>query len=560
MMKYCTKCGAKLVDGAKFCTVCGNRIGTSVPAENVQAIPVRRDPVQSDPEPYEAPAVKVKKRTRWGILAMIFATVAALAVTAVLLIPRLFVNAPKKFVELHKSIISPVVDISVKSLAGDIQSVLPEKTGNYSGIDTDLTVTAEIETGDGMIDKIIKESSVTLKVNQSDAERPLFGFLLNLSGSDILSGTIVAEKDKLGIYLPELSDDYYQIRFEDLDGILSSLGIDSEVDFEDLLSYADNKKSPLGADSEKLADIIESYLDVFFSMVNKENTTSSKEKLQLPGCGETVRCTVITFQPSAEEISEMVKQLCDKLKEDGELREIVKNMAEYVYIANPNFARQYASSDDYVEYVLKSYDDAVRNLWTDNKEEIRSFARDLENREVCWKVAYKGLRIHMISITDEDDNGIAYESVGNILERRTDMIVRLDGGNPETYAESSLKVKGKIAEGEVRVYRLEDGTAVYGFSADLAKKSGLNIPYGEFSLKYGKNKLNMNVGSEETGSVHDFKLRTEDNTIKIRILSTDEPSTVMEPDGPATRVTSQNIMGILMGIYGKLSEIAMNLF
>ena len=555
MMKYCTKCGAKLVDGAKFCTVCGNRVGTSVPAENVQAIPVRRDPVS-----YESPAVKEKKKTRWGILAVIIAAVAALAVAAVILVPRVLLNAPKKFVELHRSILSPVVDISAKSLTGDLRSALPEKAGTLSGIDTDLTVTAEIETGNGMVDKIIKESSVILKVNQSDTERPLFGFLLNLSGSDILSGTIVAEKDKLGIYLPELSDDYYQVRLEDLDGILSSLGIDSEVDFEDILMSVNKKKSPLGADSEKLTSIIDSYLDVFFSMVNKENTTASKEKLLLPGCGETVRCTVITFQPSADEISEMVKQLCDKLKQDGELREIVKNLAEYVYIVNPNFARQYASSDDYVDYVLESYDDTVRNLWTDNKDEIRSFAEDLEKREVCWKIAYKGMRIHTISITDEDDNGIAYESVGNILERRTDMIVRYEDGNPETFAESALKVKGKTAEGEVRVYRLEDGTAVYEFSADLANKSGLNIPYGEFSLKYGNNKFDMNVGGEKTGSAHDFKLRTEDNAIKIRILSTDKPSTVSVPVGPATRVTSQNVMGILMGIYSKLSEIAMNLF
>ncbi len=555
MMKYCTKCGAKLVDGAKFCTVCGNSVGTSVPAENVQAIPVMRDPA-----PYESPAVKVKKKTRWGILAVIIAAVAVLAVAAVLLVPGFFMNAPKKFVEMHRSIISPVVDITAKSLTGELRSALPEKAGTLSAIDTDMTVSAEIETGDGMVDKIIKESSIILKVNQSDAERPLLGFLLNLSGSDILSGTIVAEKDKIGIYLPELSDDYYQIRFEDLDGILSSLGIDSEVDFEDLLSSVNNKKSPLGVDSGELTSIIESYLDIFFSMVNKENTISSKENVRLPGCGETIRCTVITFQPSADDVTEMVKQFCDKLKEDEELREIVKNLAEYVYIANPTFARQYASSDDYAEYVLESYDDSVQNLWTDNKEEIRSFAEDLEKREVCWKIAYKGMRIHTISIADEDDNGIAYESVGNILERRTDMLVRYEDGNSETFAESELKVKGKTAEGEIRVYQIEDDTAVYEFSADLAKKSGLNIPYGEYSFKYGKNKLYMNVGSEETGSVHDFKLRTENNTLKFRILSTDKPSTVTEPDGPATRVTSQNVKGILMGIYGKLSEIAMNLF
>ncbi|MBR0351728.1 MAG: zinc ribbon domain-containing protein [Oscillospiraceae bacterium] len=559
-MKYCTKCGAKLMEGAKFCTVCGSSADTSAPAENVQAIPVRQEPDLSVDAAFEAPASGGRKKRKWWLLAVIIPVVAALAAAAVFLIPRLTMNAPKRFVEIHKAIVSPVVEGSAKALTGESESALPEKVREYTGIDTDFTVTADVETGDSYADKIINDSSVTFKVKQGGTDKPLYGFKLNLSGSDILSGTIVPEQDRIGIYLPELSDDYYQIRYEDLGDILSALGIDTKVDIEDLLAAAENKESPLGVDSEKLKAIIDSYLDVFFSMVNEENTTSAKEDVKLPGCGQTVSCTVITFKPTADDITDMVRQLCDKLKDDEDVREIVKNLAEYVYKASPDLARQYPTSKEFVNYTLESYDDTVRDLWNDNKDEIKSFARDVEKNEVCWKVAYKGTRIHAITITDDDDNGIGYESVGNVLESRKDMIVLYDEGDPETYAESEIKVKGKIAEGELRVYHLDDGTAVVEYSVDLAKKSGLNIPYGDISFKYGEVKVNLSVSGDDTGSVHDIKLRIDDTPMKFRISSTDEPSTVTEPKGAATRVTSDNVMGILQNIYEKVSEIAMNLF
>ena len=559
-MKYCTKCGAKLIEGAKFCTVCGNSADTSAPAENVQAIPVKQETENYGDCTFESSAPKEKKKRQWGLLVAIIAAVAALAVAAVFLIPGLTMNAPKKFVEMHRAILSPVVDVSTKALTGESDSAMTDKVKEYAGINTDFTVTAEIETGNSYTDKIINDSAVTFKVKQGDTEKALYGFTLNLSGSDILSGTIVPEKDRIGIYLPELSDDYYQIRYEDLGDILKALGVDTEVDIESLLASANNKESPLGVDSEELTAIIDSYLDVFFSMVNKENTTSAKEDVKLPGCGKTVRCTVITFKPTSDDITDMVKQLCDKLKDDDELREIVKNLAEYIYSADPEMAGSYGSLKEFVDYVLESYDDAIQDLWNENKDEINSFARDIENNEVCWKIAYKGLRIHAIRITDEDDSGIGYESAGNVLESRTDMIVRYDEGDPDTVAESEIKVKGKIAEGEVRVYHLDDGTAVVEYSVDLAKKSGLNAPYGDVSFKYGEVKLNLSVSGDDSGSVHDIKLRIDDTPLKFKISSTDKPSAVTEPNGPATRVTSDNVMGILQNIYGKLSEIAMNLF
>ena len=561
-MKYCTKCGAKLIEGAKFCTVCGNRADQSAPAQNVQTTPVKEPAapaqVSYQAAPQTAPSPD-KKKFKWGILAAVIAFVLIIGAAAAILIPKFTLDAPRKFVEMHRVIITPVVDLSAETVTRDLDPERSNKVKEYSGIDTDFTVTVDMETGSDYVDGILEGSSVTFKV-KSDPEKPIFGFILNLSGSDILSGTIVTEQDKIGISLPELSDEYYQISYEDLSDILMAVGIDSEVDIQSLMGAMYSTESPLGVDSEQLKDIIDSYLDVFFSMVNKENTASSKEDVYLPACRETIGCTVITFKPTAADITEMVKQLCDKLRDDEEVREIVKNIAEYAYAADPGMADNYDTADDYVKFIMDSYDDMVKNLWEKNKEDIESFAQDIEENEVSWKIAYKALRVHKISITDKDGNGIGYESVGNVLELRTDLIATYEEDAADVVGKSALKLSGKKAEGSITVNKLDDGTAKIDYSFDLAKKSGLKIPYGQYRFEYGDIKADVNVESEGSGSQHDIDIRYDDKDISIGIFSTDKESTVKEPAQIPTRVTGDNIMSVIQGMYGKIMEIVLNIY
>ena len=556
-MKYCTKCGAKLVEGAKFCTVCGSSVTQSAPAQNIQT--TAQENTVSEAASAEPTVQSGKKKFRWGILAAVLAIVLIVGVAAAVLIPKLTFNAPKKFVEMHRSILTPVVEFSAETVTRDLDPERSNKVQEYSGIDTDITVTVETETGSDIVDEILQDSSITFKI-RSDAEKPLFGFILNLSGSDILSGTIVSEKDKIGIELPELSDDFYQIYYEDLGDILMALGIDSEVDLQALMGSVYSSESPLGVDSEELKAIIDSYLDVFFSMVKKENTVSSKEDVYLPTCKETIGCTVITFQPKAEDIKQMVKQLCDKLENDEELREIVRHVAEYAYIADPNMAYEYETSEDYVEFILDSYDDTVRNLWDKNEEDIIDFAESVEENEISWKIAYKALRIHMISLTDKDGYGYGYESVGNILEQRTDLLSEYEDTDANILARSEIKLNGKKAEGRVTVHDLDEGDARIVYSLDLANKSGLKIPYGSYSFEYGDINADVNVGSESGGSMHDIQVQYDDYDVSIGIFSTDKESTVTEPAQSPTRVTSENIMGVLQGMYGKVMEILLNIY
>ena len=557
-MKYCTKCGAKLVEGAKFCTVCGSSVEQSAPAQNVQTSVIKEDAAPA------AAAVqtpqKENKKARWGILAAVIAVVLLIGAAAAVLIPKLTLNAPKKFVEMHRVIIKPVVELSAETLTRDMDPVRAEKVSEYSGIDTDFTVTVDMETGSDYVDEILRESSVTFKVKAGDVEKPIFGFIINLSGSDILSGTIVTEKDKVGISLPELSDEYYQIRYEDLEDILKTLGLDSNVSIQAIMETMDSAESPLGVSSEELKAIVESYLDVFFSMVKKENTTSSKEDVYLPACKETIGCTVITFKPSAEDITVMMEELCTKLKGDSDLREIVRNIAAYANLADSSMSYYYETSEDYVKYIMDSYDDTVNNLWDENKDDIESFAKDIEENEISWKIAYKALRVHKISITDKEGNGIGYESVGNVLEKRTDLIAMYEEEKADIVAESELKLSGKKAEGRITVNELDDGPARMDYSLDLAEKSGLKIPYGTYSFVYGDINTDIKVGSKGSGSQHDIKIDYDEKEIKVGIYSTDKESTVREPSQSPTQITSDNIMSVIQGMYGKILEIVMNIY
>ena len=52
----------------------------------------------------------------------------------------------------------------------------------------------------------------------------------------------------------------------------------------------------------------------------------------------------------------------------------------------------------------------------------------------------------------------------------------------------------------------------------------------------------------------------EDNDIRIGIFSTDKESTVKEPSQVPTRVTPDNIMSVIQGMYGKIMEIFINIY
>ena len=557
-MKYCTKCGARLVEGAKFCTVCGSRVDCSAPAENVQATSEKENTFVAVPA---AETAQPRRKFMWGILTAVLALVLIVgAAGAFFFRSGMFESAPTRFVRIHRQMIDPAVNFSVETVTKQLNDRRTEKVREYTGIDTDFTVTVDMETGSDTVDEIINDSSVTFMVKAGDSVKPLFGFIVNLSGSDVLSGTLVVDKDNLGIYLPELSDEYYKLYYDDLADILKKIGVDSGVDIQAIIDSFYSTESPLGIDSGKLEAIISSYLDIFFSMVKDENTTSSKEDVLLPGCGEKISCTVLTFKPSASDITEMVKAFCDKLKDDDDLREIVRNIAEYAYISNASMADQYETSEDYVNFILKSYDDMVKNLWDKYEEDIIECANNVEENEICWKIAYKGVRVHMISLTDKDQNGIGYESVGNVLEGRTDMVVTYEEGKADKIAESQFKLTGKNAEGSVNIYKLDDGTAKIEYSFNLSQKSGLKIPYGALSFQYGDIKADVKVDSEGTGSLHDIRIKADDKDIRVQIYSTDKPATISEPKGDPVKVTSENLMEVLQGMYGKIMEIAVNIY
>ena len=87
---HCTKCGAVLAPGAKFCTTCGAAVETYAPAE---AYVPEYAPVESAPEyvPVEAqaPVVAPEAEQKSGISLSIWLLIALLILIAVVIIVKL---------------------------------------------------------------------------------------------------------------------------------------------------------------------------------------------------------------------------------------------------------------------------------------------------------------------------------------------------------------------------------------------------------------------------------------------------------------------------------------
>ena len=568
-MNYCMNCGAKLTENAKFCMVCGSKVGETSSAD--PAVPASADPeapVREVIYPTGSPAPAVpastpgvpaggKKMFRWGVLIAILAAVLVLGGAAFWVFTSgVLEPAPERFVRMHRQLIDPVLDGVCEAVTVDRKDLSKDlKIEPY--LDTDLTITAEIETGNSETDKMIRDSSVTMRMKTEEGEPGLFGFTLNLKGSDILNGTLVFDPDYIGVYLPELDDEYYRIQYSDLEKILEDAGV--EFDLKDLTGNLNAGKSPLSIDEKELRGIFDEYLDVFFSMVNKNNTKASKETLSLPATGEQVKCTVLTFHPSAKEVTDMARELLEKFADDDRIRKMVRSALEYSYSFDPSNSYWYSDADEYVDEMMEEYDKAVNNLWQDNRDAIEEFAEQVEEKNICWKIAYKNDRIHWICLMDEEGNGLGYESAGNVVQERQDVLTEYQKGKAKKLVESAVKLSGKSAEGTLRIYRLDSGDMRITYSIDLLNRSGLQIPYSELRVRYGDLDIRLKVGKEGKGSQHDLEMKIDGDTVKIGIYSSDTKSTVKAPKGSGTRVTIDNYEDIIEEMSDKIYELLYNI-
>lgn len=524
-MKTCPSCGQPIADGAKFCGSCGQAVPNETPASfcpncgeklpaGANACPNCGTAQPAAVKPSKMPAMNNRKI---GILAVAIVAVLLVAL-AIKVIPGMFTSPAKQFVSYQQELLTDRI------LAEFEESLNFYGTGKFS---TDMTVTANVNNSE--INRYLEDSSVALNLDLNSNTLLANGEVV-LMGSPVLSGAITYDKGKVGFCLPEVDENYYVM---DASQVLSDLsGTDMDLSGLKLPQIS-------GKDWRSL---IQSYLDLVYTVVNKENVEVEKNaSFRLPQLGESCKGTIYTFAPRAEDVEAMLIKLAEALEKDETLRKLVLDLID------PDMLTA-AFGDDIFQGM--DPESELDNTLLDAADELKSnaayFGEMVEDSGFTWELCVEGKEVRMIRLkTRGSDSMVAYEAIGKESEERTELFY-VTSYDDITSLEHTYTKKGDAWAGEVVVTTPYDGNMTMEYDLDKSKKSVLGVPYGtyEFSADDFSMRMSMEVGKGENGGVdHVFSIRGDESDFDYMFerleltVNTTDTSSAKKPTGTTVDIS-----------------------
>ena len=474
-MKYCSTCGNPLPDDAAFCGNCGTPVprpqdpagptsfcrvcGRKIPASAATCpfcgVPTLSAPGQPPQFTGQQKAPAAHRRNTGLIIAIVAVAVVVLGVLAVggLLAARLFTSPVTKFFSYNADLLSdrvmPLLDTVSDSLGQDEFS-------------SDMTITGSVD--NAAISSYLDNSAITLKTDLDDD-----GLLINgeveLLGSSVLNATVTYKDGMLGLYLPELDQNYYVADLSQLFFNITGQWIDlSELGLPDI-------------STDEIMEVLKPYGEALIELVNKDSITKEKNvSLSLGALPFSGKCTVYTFSPRAEEYRAMLLKLADLLENDTNLQELIQK------IQQSTFSELYMGAD--LQYEVSQ---ALTQAANDLRTNADSYASYLEQSHAAWTVAVEGGQVRQVKLSAYDsyygsDSGIVYEAVGDGKSELNEVIYFLEDGSNETILTNRQTMSGKETSGTLNIYFDYSDYASINYDMTKDKTSRLGIPYGTFSL------------------------------------------------------------------------------
>ncbi|MBQ7061140.1 MAG: zinc ribbon domain-containing protein [Clostridia bacterium] len=370
-MKKCTSCGAVMNDSDKFCTNCGS--ASSVPVEpekpelpaepEVPAEPVIAEAAAAEapafpPEPekpayptepeiketaQETPYVNTAavaqqpekpKKKKTGLIVGI---IAALAVIAAVLFFIKCCGGKSKPIDRFRSAQERFMAAEVMDSETSIEQFLRGKAEVPDrNISTDASLRLDIPGLDllGTGADIISDFELAFNIDRS-TDSGLFGGAIKYKGSPVLSVTVVPDGDRLGIYIPELSDEYYSLDPKLLLGMFTAVDIDGL----DRLDGAEAEELLAEFDYETVSDLSRAYDDIkaryeaiIMKGLEENDFVDGEELTALRGfCTELSGAKTVVYTPNAERLGAMLKELGAAVKEDEALSNYVLSLIEHYF-------------------------------------------------------------------------------------------------------------------------------------------------------------------------------------------------------------------------------------
>lgn len=521
---FCPNCGEKISGGGGFCPNCGTTLNAP-----------------KKPQPGKKAGAARSKRTLSLIAAA--AAVIALVVLVILVVPSLFSGSTSTFV-------STQADLVADRLAA-VETITKQVSKGFS---SDLTISAEVDNDE--IQEYLDGTSIVLKVDATQ-ESLLTAMEAVFMGSPVLSGTVTLDKDQVGIYLPELDDNYYVM---DLASILELADID-DIDM-DAVKSLEGVELPVA----EVEEILNRYIKILSGAITKDNLTVEKNQSvkynELSGKAE--KCTVYTFEPAAEEIEEVLLQVAEELEGDKKLRKLFEDLFENEVIAQ--YLEDFAFDDDPMDVIEEALDTIVEGL-EDNAADI---GETIEDAGLVWTMAVKGKNVVLIEIEIKEYDevvGYEYKSVDDKVE---EIVYMSSYGSPDFFLSNKYKVNGKVHDGKITFY---DGWDEYEISYEIEpeKVSTLGLPCGEYEFSLEYTELKLEVAEADKGFDHTVTIEGEDlyyetdgmlSKVQVTVNATDK-SSAKKPSGSKEDISDYNedeLYELVMSFSDELQELAMDQF
>ncbi len=459
-MRYCSKCGSPIPDGAAFCGNCGAPAAPQKPAAPGKPAAA-------------ATAVAVKSKTPLIIGAAAAAVVVVLAVVLISVFAGRSHSGPaQQFISYQQQLLSQVT-APVQS-AGDTAK---------KGVKTDVTISASVDSP--VINAFLNGTSLTMKMDASQ-DRALINEQISMMGSAVLNATITYEDGKLGVYLPELDENYYVV---DLTDIFAAL----QDEFGNYLDHipGGDAINPFPAvatllSSGEAGDIVRAlrpYLNTLLTLVNDQSVTKEENvSVTLSSVPAPVSCTVYTFSPRAEDVENMLTALAGQLEKDKDLRSALGGFYSYVLELAPSMLE--GAPSDSPDQIA---DEELKQAAQDIRDSAANIAQEYDRQlDLTWTLAVEGDEIRQIAVdvtdlTTYQNGGLVYESADQADGQHGQFLYMAENGDTMPLLSVLTGEADGRHSGTITLNAGRD-TIVIGYDTQPDKKSPLGVAYGEYSL------------------------------------------------------------------------------
>lgn len=570
-MKKCENCNLILQDGDAFCPKCGGATvecdsgshaegetacncgeNCSCGEENRECGEQTAENVQAGPQMQFVDDGKKKKGKKGLIAAIIAAVIVVLGVGAAL-VYMLVLNTPsKQFLMAQAKMFK--TEWSGKTTVAD---VLKGK-GQPVKRDFSSDISVSMNTDNQNFNDILNKLSLDYKIKSEGSEYLLNGEL-NYNGSPLLSCVLTADENTVGIYVPELSNEYYVTE----KGLAEQVFTDEDVGEYDPIEYTklDDIEKAYNSLVKRYGKILLGGIDDDDVKVEK-NVTVKLELLEKEFKG----CKVYTYTPDKERIAAALKALSEEMREDEELFNYVCSLTEFYYGSDAlTMLGAYVSETGVTEaetwkerqaaladYIAEHADEFAQQL-VDSGFEIKTAVH--KGKPVMQTVKYSESTVCSEKISDREELLFAWKVIDD------------DGQNGTSFV-AELTRKDGMLNGKIDVNNIESGESSCIASVELEdisteKKSALGIPYGTVTVAVAdEDLLNgeemtytlITRAAENGGTEHLMKMELPESLapsleslglsgtlseMTMKIYSSDKASTAKAPDVDSTNLSSE---------------------